>query len=383
MRGMKRRTALWVFTCLLLATHCAKAQQPGSAAAAQVQAGVAALKAGNFAAAGQHFTAALKIDPSLAEVRANLGLAYYAGGQYQQAIPQFREALKQMPSSQTAQAFLPLSLAAVGNCAEAAPNLGREFDSMPNPRLRRVIGLSLLRCQMQLGDSAGATQAAAKLVTGYPNDPDVLYAAGQLYGGLSNQLYARLLSVAPHSARAYQLEGSVAGSEGNWKRAIDAYRRSLKLQPNLQDVHLQIAILLLTHSPDPDAWQQGLQELNEELRVNPSSAQAEYEIGEVYRKHGKLDQAVPAFRRSLELNPQAVPTRLALAKALAQLGKNQDALAALEPAQKTDPNDSSVRFLLAQLYRKLGRMADAQREDDAFRKLRAAAPQVNPEASPK
>ena len=383
MMAMKSRIALWVCVCFLLAAFAAFGQQAGSGAAAQVQAGVAALKAGNFAAAEQHFKSALALDPSLAEVRANLGLAYYANGQYQQAIPQFREALKQMPSSQTAQAFLPLSLAAVGDCAEAAPSLNREFDSISNPRLRRVIGLSLLRCQMQAGNSAGATQAAAKLVSAYPNDPDVLYAAGQLYGGLSNQLYARLISVAPNSARAYQLEGSVAGSEGNWKRAIDAYQRALKLQPNLQDIHLQIAILLLTHSPDANAWQQGLQELREELRVNPSSAQAEYEIGEVYRKHGKLDQAVPAFRRSLELNPQAVPTRLALAKALGQLGKNQDALAALEPAQRTDPNDSSVRFLLAQLYRKLGRMADAQREENAFRKLQAAAPQVNPEVSPK
>lgn len=383
MVGMKRRIAIGLLFCFLSTIPPAQGQQANPALAAEVQAGVEALKAGNFASAEQHFKAALAIDPNLGEVRANLGLAYYANRQYQDAIPQLREALKQMPSGQTAQAFLPLSLAAVGNCAEAVQGLSRGFDSTSNTKLRRVMGLSLLRCGMQTGDSTGAIETAAKLTAVYPNDPDVLYAAGQLYAGLSNALYARLMKVAPNSSRAYQLEASVAGAEGNWKRAIDAYRRALKLQPNLEDAHLQIAILLLTHSPDANAWQQALEELRQELRVNSSSAQAEYEIGEVYRKHGELEQAVPAFRRALDLNPMAIPTRLGLAKTLRQMGKKQEALAVLEPAQKAAPDDPSIRFVLAQLYRELGRNAEARQEEAEFRRLQAKAPQVTPEINQK
>ena len=95
----------------------------------EVEQGMEALKRGNFAAAEQHLSAALKIDPTLAEVRANLGLAYYVGHQYREAITEFEEALRRDASVQTAKSFLPLSLAAVGDCEKALPGL-EQVDTM-------------------------------------------------------------------------------------------------------------------------------------------------------------------------------------------------------------------------------------------------------------
>jgi len=336
----------------------------------EVQQGMEALRHGNLAAAEQHLSAALKIDPSLAEVHANLGLAYYADHQYPQAIGEFQEALRRDRALETAKSFLPLSMAAMGDCAEALPGLEREFASNSDPKLRRVLGLSLERCSMGAGKEAEADQAAQKLLAAYPDDPDVLFAAGQLYGRLSSETYLKLIKVAPNSARAYQVMGSVAASDGNWKAAIDAYRHALKLEPTLQGAHLQIAVLTLTHSQEPDAWRQALVDLNEELKVDPTSAQAEYEIGEIYRKHAQLEQAVPAFRRALQLDPAAVPARLGLAKALRQLDRKREALEALEPARDSD--DPGVHFLLAQIYRDLGRAAEAQDEEAKFKKLQPA-----------
>jgi len=332
--------------------------------------GMEALKRGNFAAAEQHLSAALKIDPSLAEVRANLGLAYYADHKYPQAIAEFQETLRRDSSVQTAKSFLPLSLAAVGNCDEALPGLEREFASNSDQKLRRVLGLSLERCASGVGKETQADQVAQKLLADYPDDPDVLFAAGQLYGKLSSETYLKLMKVAPHSARTYQVMASVAASDGNWKGAVDAYRHALKLEPTLQGAHLQIAVLMLTNSQEPDAWRQALTELTEELKVDPTSAQAEYEIGEVYRKHAQLEPAVAAFRRALELDPGAVPARLGLAKALRQLDRKREALQALEPAR--DADDPGVHFLLAQIYRDLGRAAEAQEEEAKFKKLQPA-----------
>src|SRR5579875_1667671 len=265
-----------VLLFLLSATLHSFPQSLEPAVRDQVQAGVAALKAGDLTAAQRHFEAVLKANPRLAEVRANLGLAYYAAHQYQLAIPE----------------------------------LNREFDGPSNAKLRRITGLSLVKCYMQMDDNSAAAEAAAKLVSSYPDDPDVLYITGQLYGRLSNQLYMRLMKVAPHSARSYQVMASVAAADGNWKIAIDAYRHALRIDPSLQDAHLQIAILLLTHSPDPNNWQQALTELHEELKVNPMSSEAQYEMGEVYRKHDQPQAAVAAFRKSLELDPNAVPARI-------------------------------------------------------------------------
>jgi tetratricopeptide (TPR) repeat protein len=338
----------------------------------EVQQGREAFQRGDFSAAERHFSDALKIDPTLSEVRANLGLAYYVDHQYSKAVDEFRQALQRDPSLKTANSFLPLSLAAGGKCGEAIPALEREFASNPDVKLRRVLGLSLLRCTMGAGNDMEANETAQKLLAEFPEDPDVLYTTGQFYGRLSSEINLKLMKVAPNSPRSYQVMGAEAAADGNWKAAIDAYRKALQLEPTMQGTHLQIAILLLTNSPDPNAWQQALTELNEELKIDPASAQAEYEIGEAYRKHGQLDQAVPAFRKALELDPSAVPVRIALAKALQQLGRKQEALAALEPAQSSE--DPGVHFLMSQLLRSLGHTAEAEKEEAEFKRLQKEAP---------
>jgi len=357
---------------LFLVAPAAFTQQPSPTVTAEVQQGLAALKSGDFSGAERHLSAALKLDPSLAEVRANLGLAYYADHQYDKAVAEFKEALRHDSSLVTAKSFLPLSQAAMGDCPDAMRGLEREFASNPDPKLRRMLGLSLERCADQEGNRMEADQITQKLLAAYPDDPDVLYAAGQLYGRLSSEIYLKLMKVAPNSARSFQVMGSVAATDGNWKAALDAYRQALKLDPTLVGVHLQIAVLLLTHSTDADAWQQALTELRQELKLDPRSAQAEYEIGEIYRKHGQLDDAVTAFRQALEFNPSATPVRLGMAKALLQLGRKTEALSTLEPAAKTDPEDPSVHFLLAQIYRDLGRTSEAAQEEAEFKRLRRA-----------
>ena len=364
---MKDRLAGCLLVLFLLPS-LAFAQNPE--AQGESQQGMEALKRGNFAAAEQHLSAALKIDSTLSEVRANLGLAYYGDHKYRQAIAEFQESLRRDAHQQTAKSFLPLSLAAVGDCEQALPGLEQEFASTTDVKLRRILGLSLERCDLGAGKEAEADQVAQKLLAAYPDDPDVLFAAGQLYGRLSSETYLKLMKVAPNSARTYQVMGSVAASDGNWKGAIDAYRHALRLEPTLQGAHLQIAVLMLTNSQEPDAWRQALSELNEELKVDPTSAQAEYEIGEAYRKHAQLEPAIAAFRRALELDPGAVPARLGLAKALRQLDRKREALQALEPAR--DADDPGVHFLLAQIYRDLGRTAEAQEEEAKFKKLQPA-----------
>jgi tetratricopeptide (TPR) repeat protein len=218
-----------------------------------------------------------------------------------------------------------------------------------------------------------------ELLAKYPDDVDVLYEAGQLYGKLSSQIYLHLMQVAPHTARGYQLTGGVAETDGNWQAAIDAYREALKLEPGLANLHLRIAALTLEHSTDPEAWKQALEELSAELKINPSNPEAEYEVGEAYRKHGDLEQAIPAFRRALHLQPEFVEARIALAKALRQQKQTQEALEVLEPARDSTPPNAAVHFLLAQLYRDAGRTADAQREDALFQQMqKTPRPLKNP-----
>jgi tetratricopeptide (TPR) repeat protein len=360
--------------CLLLAPNWSLvAQRVPQAVEADVREGTAALERSDFASAEQRFSRALEAAPNLSQVRANLGLAYYADHKYPQAVDSFQLALRQDPSLQIPRTFLPLSLAALNRCDDAASGLRAEFARNPDVKLRRVIGLSLQHCLLQRGDQAEADQVMQKLLAQYPDDMDVLFEAGQMYAKLSSQVYLHLMKIAPRSARGYQVMGEVSAAEGNWEGAMDSYRKALKLDPGLPGAHLRLAVLLLQHSQDPDAWRQALDELNIELKLDPNNSEAEYETGEAYRKHGDPQHAVAAFRQALRFRPDFVEARLALAKVYRQEGSRQEALSTLEPARQSAPENAAVHFLLAQLYRDLGRAAEAQREEETFRRLQNPA----------
>src|SRR5215472_776705 len=122
------------------------AQCSSLSAQAEAQQGLAAFQRGDFPAAEQHLSAALKADPNLpnaAEVEANLGLVYYATQRYPQAAEAFQSALKRDPSLELAKGFLPVTQAAAGDCAHARAGLEREFASNSDAKLRRILGLSL------------------------------------------------------------------------------------------------------------------------------------------------------------------------------------------------------------------------------------------------
>ncbi len=150
-------------------------QQSSASVQAEVKQGLEALKGGDLSAAEQHLSAALKLDPTLAEVRANLGLAYYADRQYSKAATEFQEALKRDGSLQTAKSFLPLSQAAAAATsgittfiasAERTRSLGRRSrKSVSSTRDARPIANT---DRTMLAFSARRIRACAVTRSGYP-----------------------------------------------------------------------------------------------------------------------------------------------------------------------------------------------------------------------
>ena len=359
--------------CLLGSAAGLSAETPSSATQQEVQKGLDALRQGNYASAEKSFVAALQASPARWDVHLDLGLSYYHQQKFSQAISELQTVLQHDPSQQTAKAYLLSSLAATGRCAQAKSGLEQEFGLDQDPKQKRLLGLTLLHCLVEADEPAEAEVVSSRLVAQFPDDPDVLYEAGRFYGSLSSELLLHLMDVAPNSGRFFQAMGDGAAANGDWQKALAAYRQALRVQPSLPEVRQQIATLLLEHSTDPMAWREALNYLNEELKVYPGNAQAEYDIGEVYLRHGQLNPATAALERAVQLNPVFVRARVELAKALRIEGKTREALAVLEPARRIEPNNPSVHYLLAQLYRALGEKAEADREQNVLERLQSSS----------
>jgi tetratricopeptide (TPR) repeat protein len=310
-----------------------------------------------------------RIAPKIGEIHANLASAYYSIGRFEDAAEQAREALKLKPSLLNAHFFLGLSLAQSDRCKEAMPYLEKDYARAPDTQLKRVMGTQALRCAMFSNDAGLAVDLVRKLTRDFPDDPDLLYMGSHVYSDLSTQASQRLLTVAPESYQAHQLNAEVLAIQGKLNEAAEEYRKVLALNPPLSGIHYQLGELLLAGERGPNTLDAAKREFEEELRLHPRSSGSEYELGEMARQARQWDEAIEHFNRALSIDPQFPDALIGLGKSLVSAGRPEEAVAPLERAVKFEPANANAHYQLSFAYRRLGRGQEAAKELAAYREI--------------
>jgi tetratricopeptide (TPR) repeat protein len=329
--------------------------------------GRSALSKGDYAGAIPSHEKLAKLQPGVAEVHADLAMAYYFGGRYGDAIKQGREALALKPSLVHAHFFLGASLAEGNQCKDALPYLEKDYPRVPEPQLKRVLGTDAVRCNMVLNRPDRAVDSIRSLAKDFPDDPEVLYLSSQVYSELSTRASQRLLTTAPGSPQAHQLNAEVLEMQEKPNEAVEEYRKVLALNPRAPGIHYRIGRLLLAGPRGPTTLDDGRREFEQELTIDPGNAAAEYELGEMARQARHWDQAIEHFARAAQLEPEFTETFIGLGKSLVSAGRAQDAVAPLENAVKLEPQNPNAHYQLSFAYRRLGRDEEAQKELAAYK----------------
>jgi tetratricopeptide (TPR) repeat protein len=310
-----------------------------------------------------------RIAPEIGEIHANLATAYYSIGRFEDAAEQAGEALKLKPSLLNAHFFLGLSLAQSDRCKEAMPYLEKDYARVPDRQLKRVMGTQALRCAMFENEVNRAVELVRQLNHDFPDDPDLLYLSSHVYSDLSTQASQRLLTVAPESFQAHQLNAEVLAIQGKLNEAAEEDRKVLALNPAAGGIHYQIGELLLAGERGPGALDAARQEFEAELKVHPRSAGAEYELGEMARQAREWNEAIEHFKRASSLDPQFADALIGLGKSLVAAGRPGEAVAPLERAVKFEPANANAHYQLSFAYRRLGRSQEAAKELAAYRQI--------------
>ena len=143
----------------------------------------------------------------------------------------------------------------------------------------------------------------------YPDDPEVLYHGGRLFGNFAYLQTMKLRKVAPDSVFMHQAAGEANESQGYYDAAIREYREVLALGPGRPGIHFRIGRSLLSRAKqlsDADASSaraEAVKEFEEELRLDPTNADAAYELGEMHRQAGEIERAAELF----DARPRALP----------------------------------------------------------------------------
>jgi len=337
------------------------------------QQGQQALADGRMPDAQSAFEKLRDLSPGVAEIHANLGLIYFNEKKFQPAVAALRQALKLNPNLQKAQALLAMSLSELGQYKDAIPGLEREFRRSNDPVVKRSCGLHLERAYSGLKRDDKAVETALELARLYPNDPEVLYHTGRLFGNYAYLSIKHLSDVAPNSIWKYQAAAEAWESQGSYDLAIAGYREVLRLDPRRPGMHYRIGRSLLARSNQSNSQAdapEALREFAAELELDPSNASAAYEIADAHRNRGELAEADKFFQQALQFYPDFVQANLGFASVLLQEDKPEAARDHVRRAVAADPSNEVAWYRLGQTERALGNVAGQQKAVTEFQRLR-------------
>ena len=360
---------------LCLSASSGLAQQANSALLQRYsQEGEKALAEQRYDEAAKAYEKIRELAPNTAEAHARLGLIYFLQGRFEQAAPALRQALKLKPSLPNTDVLLAMSLSELGQYQEAMPALQKGFKRLTDPALKRASGLQLQRAYTGLRQDDKAVEVALELTRLYPKDPEVLYHAGRLFANYAYLSTVKLAEVAPDSLWLRLASGEAYESQGRLDVAIREYKEVLSLQPNRPGVHYRIGRALLSlakqSTDDKVSEPEALKEFEEELRLDPTNANAAYEAGEIHRKSARFDRAAELFSQAVKYYPDFVEALVALGRTLLSLGKAEQSLAPLGKAVALDAANEVAWFQLAQAQRALGNAAEQQKALAELQRLR-------------
>jgi tetratricopeptide (TPR) repeat protein len=376
---MARLCSKIAFLAWLLLCFCfsyARAQSPDDSPAERYwNEGEQALAAGHYADAEKAYEKVVQLDPGAAEAHARLGVIYFQEKKFDRAVASLRQALKLKPSLPKLDTLLAMSLSELGQYDQALSGLEKGFRQSTDPPVKRMCGLQLERTYTGLGRDEKAVEVALELNKLYPDDPEVLYHTGQLFGNFAFLTAKRLADVAPNSIWRHQAAAEEWESQGSYELAIDEYRAVLALDPRRPGIHYRLGRTFLaratkTNSSQPTDSQAALQEFTSELELDPSNANAAYELGEVHRGRGESGEAKKYFELALKYYPDFIQANLGLAAVLLREGDAAEAKVRAQKAIAASPQNEVAWYRLFQAERALGDPSGQQKALAEFQRLR-------------
>jgi tetratricopeptide (TPR) repeat protein len=299
-------------------------------------------------------------------------------------VAALRQALKLKPSLPNASVLLAMSLSELGQFDEALPGLEKGFKQAADTVLRRSAGLQLQRAYTGLGRHAEAVNVALQLAQLYPKDPEILYQASRLYANFAYVTLLSLAEVAPDSLWIHLAAGEANESQGLYDAALREYRAALAIDPKRPGIHFRVGRVLLARAEQGTngADREALNEFAQELRDDPTNANAAYEIAEIHRKAGDLGSARTFFETALQHYPDFEEALVGLGRSLIALQEPKLAITYLSKAIALNSKSEIAYYNLAQAHRALGDTAAQEKALTVFEQLRSASERASPAAAP-
>jgi len=260
------------------------------------------------------------------------------------------------------------------------PRLEKGFKQAADNEVRRMCGLQLLRAYTDLGRDSDAVDTALSLNKLYPDDPEVLYHTGRIYGNFAYIVMKKLHDTAPNSVWMLQAQGEANEAQKDYDASVVAYNHVLAMEPRRPGIHYRLGRVYLERyrttqkAEDRDAARR---EFEAELEIDPGNANAAYELANMAAEDNHLDEARKQFEAVIARFPDFEQALVGLGGVYLQSQAGAEAVAPLKRATRLDANDEVAWYRLAQAHRAARQPEEAQKAMQTFRTLHSSSNAAN------
>ena len=211
----------------------------------------------------------------------------------------------------------------------------------------------------------------------YPDDPEILYHTGRIYGNFAYVTMEKLHDKAPNSIWMLQAQGEANESQKDYDAAIIAFNHVLTIEPNRPGIHYRLGRVYLARfheSQRPEDQDAAAREFSAELAIDQANGNAGYELANLDASRGKPDDAIRQYQAVLERYPDFEEALVGLGGVYLENQKPADAIALLDRATRLKPEDEIAWYRLAQADRATGNRAGQAEAIEAFTRLHSSTP---------
>lgn len=252
---------------------------------------------------------------------------------------------------------------------------------LKDPQKKGVYRKSIIQVLMAQGKPGEAAEWNSQILKDDPNDADArsMEASFLMNKGDVSRALTELEAVvtrSPDNAVARFNLGRAHEAKGDYEQARQAYQKAIELQPNLMQARLALAQLQVRRG-DFDAAYKGSEEilsidrqnmqakliesaalmgqhkygdsrakLDELLKTNPNSPDANFQIGVLDLAENKYKEAGDQFKRTYQLNPANSRGLLGIVESEMALGKPDEALNILRGEAAKAPNRLEIQVAM-------------------------------------
>lgn len=199
------------------------------------------------------------------------------------------------------------------------------------------------------------------------------------------EAYKKAIELNPEHAIAYNNMGVAYRNIKEYSRSIEAYQKAIKLKPDYADAYQNMGNTyrdMKEYSSAIEAYKnmgnayrkqkeysKAIDAYNKAIELNPDYADAYYNMGIVYRKQNKYSSAIEAYQKAIELNPDYANAYKNMGRAYSDIKEYSSAIEAYKKAIELNPKYANAYNGLAWLY--------ATAEDESFFKPDDALHNIN------